>query len=348
MFAFKSISGIFRPDEQRQLQYLRKVMIVVVRRAATALALAAVAVASFGSATSSAATADPDGVQAIAYADGTLKSRYWYEYNRWAANPAISPSITKASGDVPVIYPLGDHRGRSTIYPSTNVYGAGDVKVFIVGDSMAAQWYTPLARIGRDYGWKLYPRTRSATPFVFASKWSPSSDRQYSENVLKQVQAEKPDLVIMSTASPVSASAIRQSYWKLKSAGVRKTIIISDIPKPDKSETRAYKGIPNCLAEAKSLSKDARVYCAFGKYGTKDWDGDTSAALRDAASSTAMEYISMNRLINRPAAANHSTSPPVIGEAIVMRDRTHLTNTFAVSAQDQLEYQLAQVGAFDL
>ena len=38
----------------------------------------------------------------------------------------------------------------------------------------------------------------------------------------------------------------------------------------------------------------------------------------------------------------------VIGNVIVLRDRTHLTNTFARSARPHLEYKLRRTGAFSI
>ena len=72
------------------------------------------------------------------------------------------------------------------------------------------------------------------------------------------------------------------------------------------------------------------------------------ASVREAVAGTQMSFISMNRLINYPAATGRTTSPPVIGNVIVLRDRTHLTNTFARSARPHLEYKLRRAGAFSI
>ena len=294
------------------------------------------------------AASSPSGAGAVAWASGKMKPGFGRHYNRWAANPAITPAIGSARDDLPRIYRSGDHRVRSATSPSTRSYGSGPTDVYLVGDSMTAQWYEPLASIGARRGWRLHPRTRSATPFVFTPMGSTLSDRRYARKVLAQIERDKPEIVIMSTASPVSSGGIRDAYRRLKAAGVKKVIVIADIPKPAKSEPRAYQGIPRCLATARRLQRDARTYCAFGRRGTKDWDGDTTAAMREAVAGTQMSFISMNRLINYPAATGRTTSPPVIGNVIVLRDRTHLTNTFARSARPHLEYKLRRAGAFSI
>ena len=268
-------------------------------------------------------------------------------YNRWAGNPAIRPAIEAAVDDVASIYPSQDHRLAEAAEPSTRSFGEGPVKVYLVGDSMMAQWWTPLSTIGSRHGWRLYPRTRSGTAFAFLREGTTRSSRAYSAKVLAHVRRDRPDLVLMSTTSRVSAEGIRDANRRLRKAGAGKVILVADTPKPDPSEARLADGVPACLATARREKLNARTYCGFGRRGTKDWDGSTTPAMREAVKGTDMELVSMNDLINR-ATVHGGTSAPIIDNTIVLRDKTHLTNTFAVRTEKSLEARLRRAGAFGI
>ena len=74
---------------------------------------------------------------------------------------------------------------------------------------------------------------------------------------------------------------------------------------------------------------------------------DAIADCVEAVKGTDMELVSMNDLINR-ATVHGGTSAPIIDNTIVLRDKTHLTNTFAVRTEKSLEARLRRAGAFGI
>ena len=88
------------------------------------------------------------------------------------------------------------------------IYGVTDSPraVFLFGDSLAAQWFPALESLANKQGFALRVRTKNACPPVTTSVHNQRFGRAYNacntwrRNVLKEMQASKPELVILSSA----------------------------------------------------------------------------------------------------------------------------------------------------
>ena len=231
------------------------------------------------------------------------------------------------------LVPLPDTRSPRCVYGRAR---SGE-HVVLFGDSHAMQWFPALVVVARRRGWRLAGLTKAGcTAASGVRTYNQSLEREYEEcktwrrRTLRRIVAEeRPDLVLV--ASTIFNSVIRDgdrlsrrdSRPYLTRGFVRtlrrfartgaQVVVLRDGP-------RAPEDIPTCVSGA--LEHLRR--CAFPLQGSFDPKAPETVAARRLPN---VRLIDTHRLL-----CPGGTCPAVVGNALIYRDRTHLTATFARTA----------------
>ena len=267
----------------------------------------------------------------------------------------IRPLPADAVNDRPPLYSregcqtqVGDPKPQACEFGDTSAKRT----VVIVGDSKIVQWEGALADLGQSEGWRLVSLTKSACPFTDRDMtrnqkiWTDC--REWGQAALQKILDLKPALVLAShgrySALPAGASegdpltreamaSGMASYWRtLTQAGIP-VVALLDNPKPTTSP------VYECVAQHfKSLNQ-----CAFDRAEGEKRSG-ASVAEAAAAQVPGVKIINMNDLV----CPDDGRCPAVIGNVLVYRQGSHLTQSFVDSMRPQLATRLytASSGAF--
>jgi len=228
---------------------------------------------------------------------------------------------------------------ESVSVPRHCVYGVTTSKkiVALVGDSHAGQLFPAVERIAKAQGWRLEVFVKVSCAFIDMKVWNIALGRVYTEcatwnaNVVRRIAALKPamTLVVNSRFALKPASSANNTLSRKGAAVAREirklygrvTLIV------DSPQASVY--IPQCLAAHRS---DIRP-CA------------TSRTTALSASLGAIEKIAVaatgDKLIDLTSATCATwPCPAVKNRAIVFRDRSHLTATFARTLAPALSAKL--------
>jgi peptidoglycan/LPS O-acetylase OafA/YrhL len=252
------------------------------------------------------------------------------------ANPepanSLTPTVEEARDDIPDIYADGCHLAVPDVQLERCGYGQkrADYRVFLVGDSHAAQWQPALARLADEQGWELRSLTKSScAPGTGAAYLDEPFSRPYREckqwltRVKQEIKADQPDLVVSTGWQPEemfldgareSGALARNRYERdlVKdlsdmAAGATELVWLGDTPWPGVD-------VPVCLAKKGNVD-DCSV--ALG-----DALPDTTAV--DSARELGIPTIDMNGSICGPV-----NCEAVRFNRIVWRDKHHLTASYS-------------------
>ncbi|WP_244929203.1 SGNH hydrolase domain-containing protein [Nocardioides sp. W7] len=247
----------------------------------------------------------------------------------------VRPSPARAYQDVPALYetncvvsvtgrgfktcPFGDERGRKT--------------VVLVGDSKAAQWFTPMDRIAKAQGWRLVVILKNGCSFARVSRPEDGkrdrSCEEWGARALRTIKRMRPEVVVpvtrwssglplgVASGQPTEEAMVRglTAYWRqILRTGARLSPIL-DTPGPPSGDA------PACVR--KNRSRPAR--CAFPKAAAVALSG-ASAAREAARRMKQVEAIDMTRHMCRG-----SKCAAVIGGILVYRGGSHISDTYAGS-----------------
>ncbi len=261
---------------------------------------------------------------------------------------AVVPDPLAAQDDVPDAYARGCQAPEDSSAMITCDYGdpAGDVSVALVGDSKALQWISALDSIGREQGWKITTYTKSACAFsaaVIPLDGEPfSTCHDWNTVVLRDLTAERPDFVLTSHGAHVAyvapdepaagatrsamVAGLRESWAALADAGIQ-VLVLRDNPTP--RQTPVYE----CVAEnLNDLSA-----CAFDRSPAQD-NGGAPPQIVAARGLANVHLVDLNDFI-----CPGGQCPAVIGDVLVYRQGSHLTETFVDSLSPQLEVALEPI-----
>lgn len=220
----------------------------------------------------------------------------------------------------------------------------GQKTVVIVGDSKMGQWESVLSTIAKRQHWKLVQIVKSACAFAdvnFEREGKLWTDcRQWGKSTLQEILRMKPDLVITSHragdalpagkthSSDRTPAALEQglaSYWRTMTEAGIPVVALLDNPTPTTAP------VYECAA---SHEKDLRK-CAFDRSGAISI---SAAPVQRAAAKEVpgVEIVDMADTIC-PDGARCSA---VIGNVLVYRQGSHITRTFADSAESRLSAEL--------
>lgn len=201
------------------------------------------------------------------------------------------------------------------------LYGdpSASVKVALVGDSHAADWFEPLRRIGDDNDWGLFTLTKSGCSLTTAGE---SDDcHTYSARVVDGLIARDVAYVFVSTAAVdmVNADGAVPLWQRLQDSGAT-VVVLHDTPYPGKN-------IPRCVEKA----ADYRT-CSF----PRNPGHGTPGLLRTAEQVPGTVVIDLNDWV----CPLGETCAPVVSNVLVWRDHSHLTATYAASLAVPLSHEL--------
>jgi hypothetical protein len=228
---------------------------------------------------------------------------------------------------------------RTTV-PARCTYGVRTSRtiVALVGDSHASQLFPAVEQLAKEHGWRLEVFVKVSCPFIDMRVRNLALGREYTEcatwnrNVIRRIAALKPamTLVAMSRFAIHPASSANNTVAR-KGAAIGREIarlygrvtLIVDAPYAGRYE-------PACLAAHRS---DIRP-CSIRK--TTALSGSLGAIERIAAAATGDGLIDLTS-----AFCSSWPCRAVRNRAIVFRDASHLTATFARTLAPALDAKLA-------
>jgi len=183
----------------------------------------------------------------------------------------LTPGFNTISKDLPGLYSDGCLLDPGTIESGTCTYGDPNspIKVALVGDSHAAQWFPALESIATKRGWQLLVLVKKGCAMAEFVTYDESNRKRtecgpWRKAVLNRLKSEEPNLILVGsyryrlTNRPAKSNA--RSQWlaaltpTLKSLRglTDKLIVIGDIPHPESWPAK-------CLANNLSSAQDCLI-----------------------------------------------------------------------------------------
>lgn len=256
----------------------------------------------------------------------------------------IAPAPVAAKTDKPVLYKDDCFASQVTDFKERPVcsYGKGRIKVALVGNSHAGQWYPAINRIAKEHGWQVdtYVANRCAIMGEgqrFDDEASVQGCEDLGDWVTGQIKKKDYDLVISSNrqSEPLAGHTMESSeapatkaYEKILSQWSdtgAEVAVIRDTAWPGATLENA----PDCVAE----NSDDLDECN-GK--AEDWipmdpQADAAKALKDPN----IGEVDMNDQL-----CKDEKCYTVIGGILAYWDHSHLSATYAASLSGTLDSRL--------
>ncbi|MGZ4453551.1 MAG: acyltransferase family protein [Nocardioides sp.] len=258
----------------------------------------------------------------------------------------VAPLPANAADDSPSAYHKSCVAYTSDVTPKVCQYGdpAGSPSVYLIGDSKALQWITPVNKVAKKHGWNLKLAVKLACPIagVLIEYQGPFKQcQQYARALRDDLVRARPDVVIVSQGNVASAydragtldhQTLIDGYvdtWKTLQAQGTRVILLSDVPTGGPYVPGRDLGV--CVAEHMSSLGS----CAFSR--SKAVASSGAPIFAEAAShDPGAELVDMT-----DALCNRTSCPAVIGGNLVYRQGAHLTNSFARSLAPFLDARIA-------
>jgi peptidoglycan/LPS O-acetylase OafA/YrhL len=265
---------------------------------------------------------------------------------------AVRPNPLWAGKDRSQMYDDGCLVGITGTHSNHCEYGDLKAKrtMFLFGDSHAMQYFPAVVRVARKHHWRLVGLAKSeCTPAEVTVRSETTGGRYdecdaWREETLRRIEsAGRRSTVVISSASdyvPLDASGDALSgearttalldgqiatLRRLHRAGLRAAVIKDPPPAED--------DVPSCV----SAKLDDLVACSFPRVRREGDDVDARAAIEAPGAS----LVNLNDEI-----CPGDVCRAVIGDALVYRDRSHLSATFARTLTPFLERGLKKAGLF--
>jgi peptidoglycan/LPS O-acetylase OafA/YrhL len=265
---------------------------------------------------------------------------------------AVRPNPLRARADRSRAFYDGCLVGIDGTNSNRCLYGDPNAKrtLILFGDSHAMQYFPPLEAMAESHHWRLIMLAKAeCTPGEVKIR-SMVADREYSqcdvwrESALKRIEeggVKGSVTVVMSgdtaytaygedgeeLSGAENADALQAGYEKtlkrIQAAGPS-TVVIRDTP-------ASSQDVPSCVSEDLQHLES----CAFKQ--PREWDRDFDA--RAATSTPGAHLIDLTAEI-----CPSELCRAVIGNALVYRDKSHLTATFARTLTPWIESGLAEAG----
>jgi peptidoglycan/LPS O-acetylase OafA/YrhL len=225
----------------------------------------------------------------------------------------------------------------------------GDRTLILFGDSHAMQYFPALEELAEIHHWRLIELTKAECPPEELEVRSMVEDREYSQcdtwrqSALERIEEGGGDkvTVVMSgdtvyvpygpdgeeLSGHAAAEAMQAGYLRtldrIQAAGPR-TVVIRDTP-------ASSQDVPSCVSEdIQHLER-----CAFDR--PHEWDREYD--VRAAKAHPATHLIDLDDEI-----CPSEVCRAVIGNALVYRDKSHLTATFARTLEPMIESDFREAG----
>jgi peptidoglycan/LPS O-acetylase OafA/YrhL len=264
----------------------------------------------------------------------------------FATTGPVHPDPNVAPDDVPRVYADGCQTPQQEVEVNLGcVYGDpdSDTVVAVVGDSKMAQWMSPLIAIAEAEGWRLETYLKSAcglNPALEATDYPECVE--WIGRVVDHLTSEpgRVDVVIGSMGKSRSSTSADDldayveghlSTWAtLEQAGAT-VVALTDTPNPVAGDLVEGDSVYECVA----AHREDWSGCAF----TRNEGVGTEAILAAAERMPSVEVIDLN-----PWICPADRCPPVIGEVLVYRQGSHITDTYARTLQEHLWRALVDIG----
>ena len=243
------------------------------------------------------------------------------------------------------------HANFEAVEPEPCAHGAldGELRIFLAGDSKAAQWGDAVEAVASQNGWVFQSATKSACAFTEVLR-EDGDGRPYeacpefSKNLTDALIADPPDIVVVSQrhstgfdedgelSTSVMIDGLVDTWSSLEGAGID-VVVLLDNPSPTRLPSNAAGNVLDCLA----THVDDPWACAF-PYEKGFEESGATAQLAAAELVPGVDVIDMSDTL-----CNSDVCPPVIGGALVYRQGSHITNTYAMSTVEVLGDRLISV-----
>lgn len=259
--------------------------------------------------------------------------------------PHITPDPEMAPLDVPRAYSEGCQVPTGAVNPRWCEIGDkdGPLQGVLVGDSKILQYYESFDAVGQALGIKFRTATKSACAFAKVFGGKPSQDRdecfRFTEAVLGDLRETRPDFVITGQRDRAASvrpdggpqtqgamvEALRSIWEELRSLGTQ-VIVVVDNPSPGQA-------VYQCLIDHPD---DARP-CAFSR--SEAIARSAAPVQRDAAlKAPGVHLIDPTDLI-----CPRERCAPVIGNVLIYRQGSHITNSYARTLAPFFESELKKI-----
>jgi peptidoglycan/LPS O-acetylase OafA/YrhL len=264
---------------------------------------------------------------------------------------ALRPNPLKARADRGRSYYEGCMVGIEGTNSNKCLYGnaTGDKTLILFGDSHAMQYFPAVEELAEIHGWRLIVLTKAECPPEEVEVKSMVEDREYSQcdewrqEALKRIESGggKDVTVVMSGDTEYTpyapngdeltgneaAKAMEEGYLRtlrrIEAAGSH-AVVIRDNP-------TSAEDVPSCVSE--DIQHLGR--CAFPR--RKEWDREYDVRAAEASPETHLVDFIGDICPGEVCRA-------VIGNALVYRDKDHLTATFARTLEPMLESDFREDG----
>ena len=213
---------------------------------------------------------------------------------------------------------------------------SAETSVALFGDSHAAEWTPALAQIAVDNGWRMDRYAAGACgSFLFPALRNPTVNcGEWRREVLDQLAADPPDVIVLSNLSALTYAANPQEWRQGVIDGLAalpaesKVVVFSETP-------RAEKNVPICLA---SHLEDTRPCEPAMTPELRQLNAELGRLVEDAGG-TFVDLESWMCTADR--------CPAITGNVLVYSDDSHVTEPFVLSRTGQVADVLTAVAAAD-
>jgi peptidoglycan/LPS O-acetylase OafA/YrhL len=241
----------------------------------------------------------------------------------------LTPTPDRAAHDLPAADSTNCHADFATVRQGSCVYGDPNGKhtAVLFGDSHTDMWLAAFARAGRAAHWRVVDWTKSSCPAAEITVFNKSLNRTYTEcdtwrhHTIARIGRLHPDLVFVSDSENIVDSSVTDQQWTndtlrtltaLRSASAAKVVLLQDVPVPGYD-------MPSCVAQ----HLDSLTACTFPVSKAYSFPS-RHRALAAGAHAAGFAVVEPKSWI-----CTASTCPAVVGNLLVYRDDTHLTDTFS-------------------
>jgi peptidoglycan/LPS O-acetylase OafA/YrhL len=242
----------------------------------------------------------------------------------------LEPSLPDADADEPPVFVDGclDSYTDASLQPCVFGDAYSPTTVVLFGDSHAAMWFPALDAAADKFGWRLITWTKATCPPFPLPIISPVLGRTFTEcdewqqNVLDQIQAIHPALVVLGVArhytsiygftpySPVWLSGMGKEVTAIRSTGAQ-VMVIGPVPKPPFD-------VPGCLSAHLTTASACTVPTAVGL------NSNGIAAEQAVVTANGGTYLD-----TRSWFCTATTCATMVDNLTVYRDDNHITQTHA-------------------
>ncbi|MFN8169860.1 MAG: acyltransferase family protein [Candidatus Nanopelagicales bacterium] len=268
-----------------------------------------------------------------------------------ARNPAVPGNLTPALDDAPRDVPVtesGCHLPFLAVQQGACEYGdpQGARTVVLFGDSHAQQWMGALDAEAKRLGWRLVSLTKAACPVADLTIASPVLKRDYTEcttwrdATIARIQDMAPDVVIVSQSDSVPGRLVSNQTWSEQTAATLEKLTQKGTRVEFLADTPYPKGdVPTCVADSLADVRACQVTRADAYHASALYT-ERHRMVSAAADEVGVGVVDPVSWLCSPTAC-----PVVVGDTLVYRDDSHITNTYSTKLAPLFEPLLTGDGA---